>query len=75
MNIMKIPDRRELQGIPINHSFGKIDKNKYLTGEKILPHLTAQNNRKSKFTDSPFGNDLKSKQKRLKINDKNKWKL
>ena len=49
---------------------GKIDENKYLTGEEILPSNQRQIIEQAKFVYS-----LWKKQKRSKTKDKNKWKL
>ena len=53
-------------------SSGNIDKYEYLTGEEILPSYQQQIIEQAKFTYSPLGNLLKSKQKILKIKEKNK---
>ena len=49
---------------------GKIDENKYLTGEEILPSNQRQIIEQAKFVYS-----LWKKQKRSKTKDKNKLKL
>ena len=50
----------------------KIDKYKYLTGEKILPSDQRKLIEYTKFTYSPLIKALKRKQKRLKIRAKSK---
>ena len=50
----------------------KIDKYKYLTGEKILPSDQRKLIEHTKFTYSPLIKALKRKQKRLKIRAKSK---
>ena len=50
----------------------KIDKYKYLTGEKILPSDQRRLIEHTKFTYSPLIKALKCKQKRLKIRSKSK---
>ena len=50
----------------------KIDKYKYLTGEKILPSDQRRLIEHTKFTYSPFMKALRRKRKRLKIRAKNK---
>ena len=50
----------------------KIDKYKYLTGEKILPSDQRKLIEYTKFTYSPLIKALKRKRKRLKIRAKSK---
>ena len=53
-------------------SSGKIDKYEYLTGEEILPSNQQQIVEQAKSTYSPLEKDFETKEKQLKIKEKNK---
>ena len=53
-------------------SSGKIDKYEYLTGEEILPSNQQQIVEQAKSTYSPLEKVFETKEKQLKIKEKNK---
>ena len=54
---------------------GKIDKYRYLTGEKLLPSNQSRIIEQAKFTYSPLGKAFAKQIKQLKYKEKNKLKL